>query len=243
MGNEFLMARVWKVEVDRMANPRGVVEDARSVRRREYLSDVRVWRSPLGRKNLSRLVLKRNGEVLGLAQLRIIRPTPLKFGMAYLRWGPLWERRGRAPDPEAAVCMAHALEEEYVAKRKLFLRVLPNAFARSARAAVMQSAFSKFTPEPLAADKVYRTFVLDLAPQLGELRKSLDPKWRNKLSGAERNNLKVTAGSGSKEYERFCQIYKNMRERKTFETTVDVEGVWPNPGNPGRIATHADHDL
>ena len=48
-----------------------------------------------GEKNLSRLVLKRDGEVLGIAQLRIIRPTPLKFGMAYLRWGPLWERRGR----------------------------------------------------------------------------------------------------------------------------------------------------
>jgi lipid II:glycine glycyltransferase (peptidoglycan interpeptide bridge formation enzyme) len=26
-----------------------------------------------------------------------------------------------------------------------------------------------------------------------------------------------------KEYETFCQIYKNMRNRKTFETTVDVE--------------------
>ena len=47
-----------------------------------------------GKKNLSRLVLKRDGEVVGIAQLRIIRPTPLKFGMAYLRWGPLWERRG-----------------------------------------------------------------------------------------------------------------------------------------------------
>ena len=41
-----------------------------------------------GEKNLSRIVLKRDGEVMGMAQLRIVRPTPLKFGMAYLRWGP-----------------------------------------------------------------------------------------------------------------------------------------------------------
>ena len=49
-----------------------------------------------GRKNLSHLVLKRNGEVLGMAQLRIIRPTRFNFGMAYLRWGPLCHRRERA---------------------------------------------------------------------------------------------------------------------------------------------------
>ena len=48
-----------------------------------------------GKKNLSHLVLKRNDEVVGIAQIRIVRPTKLKFGMAYLRWGPLCHRRGR----------------------------------------------------------------------------------------------------------------------------------------------------
>jgi len=59
-----------------------------------------------GEKNLSHLVLKRGGEVLGMAQVRIVRPTRFKFGMAYLRWGPLYERRGRPLDPEAATNMA-----------------------------------------------------------------------------------------------------------------------------------------
>jgi lipid II:glycine glycyltransferase (peptidoglycan interpeptide bridge formation enzyme) len=176
-----------------------------------------------GEKNLSRLVLKRDGEVLGIAQLRIVRPTPLKFGMAYLRWGPLCERRGKPLDPEVFTNMARALEEEYVGKRRLVLRVLPNAFVRTPRAEAMQTAFSKFTPEALIAENTYRTFILDLSPSLAELRKKLDVKWRNKLSGAEKNNLKVVAGNGREEYQTFCQLYNQMRQRKNFETTVDVE--------------------
>ena len=176
-----------------------------------------------GEKNLSRLVLKRDGEVLGMAQLRIVRPTRFKFGMAYLRWGPLCERRGRPPDPLVAMHMARSLEEEYVGKRRLFLRILPNAFVGSSRAAVIQSAFFRFTREPLVARNTYRTFVLDLSPPLEELRKGLGKKWRNQLSHSERNGLEVTAGSGSGEYRNFCLVYNQMRKRKTFETTVDVE--------------------
>jgi lipid II:glycine glycyltransferase (peptidoglycan interpeptide bridge formation enzyme) len=119
--------------------------------------------------------------------------------------------------------MARAIEHEYLDKRKLFLRVLPNAFAGSPRAEVIQSAFSSFTREPLTADNTYRTFLLDLAPTLEELRRNLDPKWRNKLSGAEKNNLRVVAGNGREEYQTFCQLFYQMRNRKAFKTKVDIE--------------------
>jgi Acetyltransferase (GNAT) domain len=212
----------WQVEVDR-ANPAewsrmlSLFDDA-SIYQTAAYGGVR-W----GERNLSRLVLKRDGEVVGMAQIRIIRPTPLKFGMAYLRWGPLWERHGKPPDPEVPTRMARAIESEYLVKRKLFLRVLPNAFAGSPRAAVMQAAFSRFAAEPLNAGNTYRTFVLDLTPSLEELRKGLDPKWRNKLSGAEKNHLNVVAGNGNDEYRTFCRIYNQMRKRKMFETTVDAD--------------------
>lgn len=212
----------WQVEVDR-ASP------AEWSQMLDLFADANIYQTSAyggvrwGEKNLSRLVLKRDGEVLGMAQLRIIRPTPLKFGMAYLRWGPLWERRGLPLDPEVPMRMARAIESEYLDKRKLFLRVLPNAFAGSLRATTMHAAFCRFTAEPLDAGNTYRTFVLDLRPSLDELRRSLDSKWRNKLSGAERNNLNVVAGNGSEEYRTFCQIYNQMRKRKTFETAVDVE--------------------
>jgi len=219
---KFMQNLGWQVEVDR-ATP------AEWSRMLDLFNDANLYqtwsygRVRWGGDNLSHLVLKRDGEVLGMAQLRIVRPTSFKFGMAYLRWGPLCERRGRPLDPLVALGMAHALEEEYVSKRKLFVRVLPNALVGSPRAAVIQSAFSMFAPEPLVADNTYRTFVLDLAPSLEELRKSLDKKWRNQLTRAEKNNLTVIAGSGSDEYRAFCQIYLQMRRRKSFGTTVDAE--------------------
>jgi lipid II:glycine glycyltransferase (peptidoglycan interpeptide bridge formation enzyme) len=212
----------WQVEVDRWTPDKwsqmlDLFNDANFYQTWSY-GQVR-W----GRKSLSHLVLKRGGEVFGIAQLRIVRPTRFNFGMAYLRWGPLCERRGKPLDSEVVGRMADALDAEYVRKRKLFLRILPNAFVGSSRAAVLQSAFCRFDSEASVPDNMYRTFLLDLAPGLEELRKRLDKKWRNMLSRAEKNNLKVIAGSGSAEFRTFCLIYNQMRKRKTFETTVDVE--------------------
>jgi lipid II:glycine glycyltransferase (peptidoglycan interpeptide bridge formation enzyme) len=213
---------VWQVEVDR-ATPAewssmlDLFADANLYQTWSY-GAVR-W----GRKNLSQLVLKRDGEVFGMAQLRVVRPTRFNFGMAYLRWGPLCHRRGRELDAEVFLYMARALQEEYAGKRGLLLQIVPNAFAGSSRAALFQSCFSRFTEEPRTSANLYRTFVLDLAPTIEELRKNLDAKWRNKLTQSEKKGLKVVAGNGTEEYRTFCQMYDQMRKRKTFETTVDVE--------------------
>ena len=212
----------WQVEVDRATA-------ADWSRLLDLFDDANIYQTAAyggirwGEKNLSRLVLKRNDEAVAIAQFRIIRPTPLKFGMAYLRWGPLWERKGFLVDPEVITRMAQAIENEYLDKRKLFLRVIPNAFPESSRATTMLTAFCRFSSEPLDASNTYRTFVVDLADPLEELRKRLEKKWRNQLARAEKNELVTVAGTGSNEYRAFCQMYYEMRDRKSFETTVDVE--------------------
>jgi len=215
------MSPLWQIEIDRATS----VEWSRIL---DLFDDANLYQTAAyggvrwGESNLSRIVLKRDGDVVSAAQVRIIRPTPLKFGMAYLRWGPLWERRGQVLDPEIPVRMARAVEDEYVTKRKLFVRILPNAFAGSPRADAFQSAFSKFTREGQQSSDIYRTFVVDLTPSVDELRSRLDAKWRNKLKQSEKNNLTVVSGSGSEEYGIFLAMYSQMRERKTFETSVDV---------------------
>jgi lipid II:glycine glycyltransferase (peptidoglycan interpeptide bridge formation enzyme) len=212
----------WQIEVDRATSAEwsqmlDLFEDA-SIYQTAAYGEVR-W----GQKNLSRIVLKRDGEVAGIAQLRIIRPTPLKFGMAYLRWGPLWERRGQPLDFEVSQRLAHAIEEEYAKKRKLFVCILPNAFSGSQRAEVFQSSFSRFTSEINEPGDEYRTFVVDLSPTLEKLRSGLDAKWRNKLKGAEKNNLTVVSGEGIEEYQAFREMFSQMHKRKGFETSVDVD--------------------
>jgi hypothetical protein len=217
-----LLDSVWQVEVDRMTPS----EWSANFDRFNDANLYQTWSYGAirwGRKKLSHLVLKRNGEILGMAQLRIVRPTRFNFGMAYLRWGPLCHRHGRELDGEACLQMARALQEEYVGKRGLLLQILPNAFAGSRRAALFQSVFSSFTQEPQTPTNLYRTFVLDLTPPIEELRKNLDGKWRNKLNQSEKKGLKVVAGNGSTEYRTFGRMYAQMWKRKTFETTVDVE--------------------
>jgi lipid II:glycine glycyltransferase (peptidoglycan interpeptide bridge formation enzyme) len=212
----------WKIEVDETT-------PAEWAQMLDLFSDANIYQTwsygcvRWGQENLSHMVLRRDGEPLAMTQLRIVRPTRLKFGIGYLRWGPLCDRRGEVLDPEVVTAMAKALEDEYVRKRKLFLRILPNAFAGSPRAEVIRSAFSRFNPEPLVTENTYRTFLVDLAPDLAEVRKRLDVKWRNQLTRSEKNNLQVVADHGRAEYRTFSEIYYQMLKRKGFNTTVDVE--------------------
>jgi lipid II:glycine glycyltransferase (peptidoglycan interpeptide bridge formation enzyme) len=221
-GRKPMLNSVWQTEVDRVTRDEwsamiGLFDDANLYQTWSY-GAVR-W----GGKSLSHLVLKRDGEVSALAQVRIVRPTPFNFGMAYLRWGPICHRRGRDLDVDVVSRMARALHDEYVVKRGLLLQILPNAFVGSPRAEIFKSAFSSYGQQRETNLQPYRTFVVDLSVSLQQLRKNLDPKWRNKLSGAERNGLTIVSGRGIEEYKSFSRLYTEMRNRKAFETTLDIE--------------------
>jgi lipid II:glycine glycyltransferase (peptidoglycan interpeptide bridge formation enzyme) len=211
----------WQVEVD------GVTADQWS-QLLDLFDDANIYQTwsygavRWGEKNLSHLVLKKNGTVAGMAQLRIVRPTNLKFGIAYLRWGPLCHRRGEWLNSDALRRVARALEEEYVGKRRLLLKILPNAFAGSTRGETFQSAFSSFRQEGSSGGNTYRTFRLDLTPSLADLRRNLDKKWRNQLNRAEKNGLRVIAGESKDDFRTFRRMYRQMRSRKTFESAVNV---------------------
>src|ERR1039457_5385501 len=53
-----------------------------------------------GENSLSHLVPKNGSEILGLAQLRIVRAPVIGSGIAYLRWGPLFHQSRGEPDAE-----------------------------------------------------------------------------------------------------------------------------------------------
>lgn len=176
--------------------------------------------------SLSHLVVRENGRVIAVAQLRIVRPGNLRFGIAYLRWGPLWQRQGSSLSPTTAKVVVRALHEEYVRRRGLHLEILPNAFVDSAEGEILSAAFASYRSiggnKPVA-DENYRTFLVDLTPTLEELRAKLQKKWRNQLNAAERNGLEVKVGSERSLFEQFQQLYEEMWARKKFDTGVSVE--------------------
>lgn len=175
-----------------------------------------------GERNLSHLVLKRGGSVVAVAQLRIVRPAKLKWGLALLRWGPLCELKNEPFDSEALREMARRLREEYCAHRGLLLRVLPNSFNGTMRADSFREAFCDYAVKPHERGQTNRTFVVDLSPSLEEIRKRLDQKWRNQLNAAERNGLVVKEGTGSDLFDAFLKMYDEMMTRKKFDSSTNV---------------------
>ena len=174
-----------------------------------------------GERQLSHVVLRRNGQALVAAQLRIARLPLVPAGLAHLRWG-LFESRGNALEPAVVSAFMARLTHEYVVRRGLALRVIPPVYAATEHAAVFQSALeaSGLRQEPSLG--AYRTILVDLRPTLDVLRKQLNQKWRNQLNRAEKNNLVLEVSDTREAYQAFVPLYAGMRARKQFESSVDV---------------------
>ena len=174
-----------------------------------------------GESNLSHLVLKRDNEVVAAAQIRIVTLPIFRAGIAYLAWGPMWQRRNKEVDLEDFRQIVKALRNEYAVKRGLLLRVLPNVFSNDANATTIGSIFViasfRWRRSP------HKTLFLDLTPSLESLRKELHPKWRNHLKQAEGNNLKLYEGSADELFDKFKAVYKEMRARKKYPHDIDIE--------------------
>lgn len=174
------------------------------------------------RQQLSHLVLKHAGEPVAMAQLRIVRPLRFGFGIAYLRWGPVCELKGKGVQPQIIAAMARALHAEYVQRRGLLLRILPQGFQGTARAAAFADAFREFRIEPFGPGDSYRTMLLDLAPPLEVVRKKFDGKWRNQLNRAEKNEFTVIEGSSEAEFSTMISLFNEMWQRKQFAISSDI---------------------
>ena len=138
-----------------------------------------------GADNLSHLLLKKDGQVVACAQVAIFRAPIVAAGVAYLRWGPLCRLRGAQKDLDVVRTMSAALRDEYVIRRRLLLRVIPNPLYEDNRGPDYQSACEANGFSRTYTGNKYRTLLLDLSPPLDELRKRLVQKWRCDLNRAE----------------------------------------------------------
>lgn len=175
-----------------------------------------------GARNLSHLVMSKGGKALAAAQLRIVRTPVLPVGVAYARWGPLCQVRGGAADPEVLEEMLERMRGEYCGRRGLVLRIIPNAYPASGPGDGLAKALEKtgFREDPSLPR--YRTIHVDLTPAAEIMRKGLHQKWRNQLNGAEKNGLRFEVARDTRAYDEFVHLYHGMRDRKGFDSAVDV---------------------
>jgi lipid II:glycine glycyltransferase (peptidoglycan interpeptide bridge formation enzyme) len=175
-----------------------------------------------GERNLSHLLLRRDGDIVAMAQVALAGPRKLGIGIAYLRWGPLWQRKGREQEPRILDRMAAALHAEYAKRRGLFLRILPNAYAGTPRGDDFRSAFARYGSEEFKSGDSYRTLIVDLTPSLRDLRTALDQKWRNQLNRAEKNQLAIREGGSERDFAAYIAMHEEMLARKRFAGSSDV---------------------
>jgi hypothetical protein len=173
-----------------------------------------------GRRNISHLLLKKNDHVVAVAQSRIIKIPFVKAGIAYIRWGPIWQHREYKSDPEAFRQAIRALRNEYAGRRGLVLRLYPALFRDAS------SCFASILAEEgfaaLAKERVDRTLLFDLRPSVEELRAGLRPHWHRYLKVAEKNDLEIIEGTDDRLFQMFVNVYKEMVSRKKFAEPNDI---------------------
>jgi hypothetical protein len=174
-----------------------------------------------GEKNLSHLLLKRKGHIVAAAQTRIVKPPFLPVGVAYVRWGGMWQRKDQPRDMDVFRHMILALRREYADKRGLFLRVLPNVMDVGAGENIGVLKEEGFERRPLAEGG--RTLYIDLSSSLDELRANMRKGWRKQLNRAEKSGLTLVEASDEELFEMFVSTYREMHNRKGFTQYVDID--------------------
>jgi hypothetical protein len=173
-----------------------------------------------GRRNMCHLVLRLNGAVVAIAEVRLKRLPVLGLGIAYVGWGPMWRRTGAEANLEDFRQAVRALRNEFSCKRRLTLRVFPLAFDDDPYGLSTILAEEGFSATGKEAED--RTLLINLTLPLDVLHGAVGRKWKQKLRQAEGHNLVVVEGSEQELVDEFEAIYSEMVSRKLFEASKGI---------------------
>ena len=163
-----------------------------------------------GQDKLSHAVIRKDGEVVGLAQSVVVGVPLLGQMLALVICGPLWQRRADPASIEHLHGALDVLQEAYVGRRRLCLRLRPWPYDFSPRVAAAMLAERRW--QQVASPPT--TYILDLSRSEGELRRAMDKKWRANLRKAEQSALMVSQQVGNDGIRLFTEVHEEMRERK-----------------------------
>ncbi|MCS6319682.1 MAG: hypothetical protein H8K05_18320, partial [Nitrospira sp.] len=172
-----------------------------------------------GRENISHIVVRKRGVVVGLAQSRIVQLPIIGAGIAYVMWGPLWRSRDAPTDTVALRQIIRALYNEYACKRGLLVRLYPPLFEEDHGWVIPLLKEEGFERSRLKASP--RTIIMDLTPTIEDLHKSIGSQKRRELRIAEKQ-LEVIEGTDDALFGQFIDIYKEMVQRKKFVEPNDI---------------------
>ena len=174
-----------------------------------------------GENRLSHLVLSHDGRVVGLVQLQVFRVPLLAAGVAFVKWGPLWQKRGEGRSLDHLRMLLRAMHEEYAVRRGYLVRVMGKEVA--VRDDDIRNVYrgEGFALQPSG----YQTMILDLSPDVEALRRQMVKGHRESLRFAERQDVRVEEGSADRLMDVAMRMYREMKQRKKFVEFSDMEEI------------------
>jgi hypothetical protein len=188
-----------------------------------------------GERTLSHLVLRHGDRPAALAQVRLYTLPPAPGGVAYVSWGPMWQPRSEEPDPRHLRNILRALYDEYVGRRKLYLRVVPKVVETEATRPlkdIYAGEGFKLREDP------QETVVLDLSPSLEQISHGVGRSWRNSHKKALRQEVEFAEGHDAAITEEVLRVATEMKNRKNFYGGKQKELILASEDLPPALKLH-----
>ena len=157
-----------------------------------------------------RVVISVDSDVVGVVQAMNRHIGPVPRGLTWINRGPLLLPRCES-DETVWRSVLLALRSHWVDRRRMVLRVaLPIAKLPDAIDGYRIASFGEG----------YASTRIDLSRPLGDLRSSLEQKWRNSLNKAERLNVQVESDHDDRVFDRALRSYEGFVRERAFSSSV-----------------------
>jgi len=173
------------------------------------------------RFTVSRLVVYKGDFAIGLVQAALAKIPIVGSGVAYIRWGPVWQVKNQSPNREDFRLCLKAIFQEYAVRRRLMVRMVTalNLEDEGWAVPVFEEAGFRFCH----ASSRRRTIIANLPPSLDQFLAGLHGKWRNALKSGQKKEQELREGQTDEDFLQFSRIYEAMLARKRFETTTSLD--------------------
>lgn len=165
-----------------------------------------------GESRVRRMVLRHDGRLVALAQIRLYGVPLLPLGVAYVHWGPLWRKIGERADLLVLRKAIAALKAEFPQRRGLMLRIVPPVYDSEPQADAIHRTIGELGLKQSPGRG--RLLIIDIRSPLEDLRKGIERKWRNQLTSAERSDLVIADGFSEDLLDEYVQLHREMTNRK-----------------------------
>ncbi len=165
-----------------------------------------------GADRISQLTLVQGDDVVAGARVALLTQPGFSKGLACLRGGPFWRRRGVAPDGRLYRAAIEAIRAEYCVRRGHHLVVTPRfhpEFSFIEGRMLRDDGFRmlRASPDP---SRYFVNLRIDRKRQM----ESLDQGWRRNLRKSLGHELEITIGDSQADMQRFICLNRSLTRRK-----------------------------